>query len=228
MYLVVGCGLSGAVIAERIANVLNEPVLIIEKSGHIAGNCYDYIDEETGIMCSKYGAHLFHTNNESVWSYVNSFDKWIRWEHKVLSYVDGRYVSIPINITTVNELCGEHLKTPEEMREWLDKNQVRYEGEIANSEEMALSRVGAVLYDKMIKDYTYKQWNKYPKELNADVLARIPIRNNFDTRYFQDKYQALPHKGYTHFFEKLLDNKKIIYFSKEHIAYEFKNNTNSN
>jgi UDP-galactopyranose mutase len=209
MYLVVGCGLSGAVIAERIANILNEDVLIIEKSEHIAGNCYDYIDKETGILCSKYGAHLFHTNNESVWSYVNSFDNWIRWEHKVISFVDDRYVSIPINITTVNEICGEHLKTSEEMHEWIEKNQMKYANEIANSEEMALSRVGKILYDKMIKNYTYKQWAKFPNELDKSVLARIPIRDNFDTRYFSDKYQALPEKGYTHFVSKLIDHPLI-------------------
>lgn len=159
MYLVVGCGLSGAVIAERIANILKEPVLIIEKSDHIAGNCYDYIDEDTGILCSKYGAHLFHTNNEVVWNYINSFVKWIRWEHKVLSYIDNRYVSIPINITTVNELCKENIQNSEEMRVWLDKNQIKYD-KISNSEEMALSRIGKTLYDKMIKEYTYKQWGK--------------------------------------------------------------------
>jgi|694.fasta_scaffold00020_23 UDP-galactopyranose mutase len=211
MYLIVGCGLSGAVLAERIANVLHEDVLIIEKSDHIAGNCYDYIDVETGILCCKYGAHLFHTNNEDVWSYISSFDKWIRWEHKVLSFVDDKYVSIPINITTVNELCGQHLQTPEEMQEWLDKNQVKYTETVKNSEEMALSRVGRELYNKMIKEYTYKQWSKFPHELDKSVLARIPIRDNFDTRYFSDKYQALPEKGYTHFVSKLIDHPLITY-----------------
>ncbi len=208
MYLIVGCGLSGAVLAERIANVLHEHVLIIEKSDHIAGNCYDYIDEETGILCCKYGAHLFHTNNESVWSYISSFDNWIRWEHEVLSFVDGKYVSMPINITTVNELCSQHLQTSDEMREWLERSQVKCT-DIKNSEDMALSRVGKVLYDKMIKDYTYKQWSKFPHELDKSVLARIPIRDNFDTRYFSDKYQALPEKGYTHFVSKLIDNPLI-------------------
>lgn len=208
MYLVVGCGLSGAVVAERIATILKQPVLIIEKSDHIAGNCYDYIDEETGILCNKYGAHLFHTNNERVWEYINLFDKWVRWEHKVLSYVDNRYVPIPINITTVNELCNQNIQTQEEMQEWLNANKLKFDN-ITNSEETVLSLVGKTLYDKMFKDYTFKQWNKYPGDLDKSVLSRIPIRDNFDIRYFSDKYQVLPHKGYTHFVSNLLKNELI-------------------
>jgi UDP-galactopyranose mutase len=210
MYLVVGCGLSGIVIAERIANILKEDVLIIEKSDHIGGNCYDYIDKETNILVNKYGAHLFHTNNKEVWDYINTFDKWVRWEHNVLSYVDDKYVPMPINITTVNMLCNENIETIDEMKEWLDNNQIKYDN-IDNSEKMAKSRVGNILYDKLISNYTYKQWGKYPHELNKEVLERIPIRNNFDTRYFNDKYQALPHKGYTHFFLKILNNPLIKY-----------------
>jgi UDP-galactopyranose mutase len=208
MYLVVGCGLSGAVVAERIASILKQRVLIIEKTDHIAGNCYDYVDKETGILCNKYGVHLFHTNNERVWEYINQFDKWVRWEHKVLSYVDDRFVSVPVNITTINELCGTHIKTQDEIREWLNQNQIKYDT-ITNSEEMALSRIGHRLYDKLIKDYTYKQWNKYPVELDKSVLKRIPIREDFDTRYFTDKYQVLPQKGYTYFVQQLLKNPLI-------------------
>lgn len=208
MYLVIGAGLSGSVIAERISNVLNQKVIIIEKRNHIGGNCYDYVDEETGILMNKYGAHLFHTNHKDVWDYVNKFCEWERWEHKVFGLVDNKFVSIPVNITTVNLLCGENIKDEKEMEEWLAKNQVKYD-EIINSEQMAKSRIGNILYEKLIKHYTYKQWNKFPEELDKSVLERIPIRNNFDTRYFSDKYQALPKKGYTHFFEKLLNNNNI-------------------
>ena len=206
--LIVGCGLSGVVLAEKIANVLDSKVTIIEKRDHIGGNCYDYINEETGILMNKYGAHLFHTNNEDVWNYINRFDTWVRWEHKVLTYIDDKYVSIPVNISTINDLCNEHLQNEDDVKKWLEKNQVKYDI-INNSEEMAKSRIGTVLYDKLIKEYTFKQWNKYPDELDKSVLARIPIHPNFDTRYFKDKYQALPHKGYTHFFTKILDNKNI-------------------
>jgi UDP-galactopyranose mutase len=204
-FLIVGCGLSGAVIAERIANILNNRVTIIEKRDHIGGNCYDYIDDQTKILINKYGAHLFHTNNEIVWNYINSFDKWIRWEHKVLTYIDNKFVSIPVNITTINELCDEHLQNENDVNKWLNQNQIKYDM-IKNSEEMAKSRIGVELYEKLIKNYTFKQWNKYPNELDKSVLERIPIRPNFDNRYFNDKYQCLPHKGYTHFFTKLLNN----------------------
>jgi len=207
-YLIVGCGLSGVVIAERIANILNKKVTIIEKRDHIGGNCYDYIEKNTGILMNKYGAHLFHTNYERVWDYINKFDIWVRWEHKVLSLVDNKFVSIPVNITTINELCNENLQNEDDVKLWLKTNQVKY-NTINNSEEMAKSRIGNVLYEKLIKDYTFKQWNKYPNELDKSVLERIPIRSNFDSRYFNDKYQALPHKGYTHFFNKILDNKNI-------------------
>lgn len=206
--IVIGAGLSGCVIAERFASQLNKKVLIIEKRNHIGGNCYDYIDEETGILVSKYGAHLFHTNDEEVWNYINKFGNWIRWEHKVLGMVDNQLVPIPVNITTVNKLCGQNFESENEMNEWLTKEQIKYDT-ITNGEEMAKSRVGEKLYEKMFKNYTFKQWGKYPNELKPEVLARIPIRNNFDDRYFSDKYQVLPEKGYTEFFKSLINQPNI-------------------
>jgi UDP-galactopyranose mutase len=208
MYLIIGCGISGAVIAEQIASRLKEPVLIIDKLNHIGGNCYDYIDEDTGILCNLYGPHIFHTNNKKVWDYINQFDEWIRWEHKVLSFIDDKYVPIPVNITTVNMLCNECIQTETEMIEWLNKNQI-HNDDIKNSEDMALSRIGNTLYEKLIKDYTFKQWNKYPIDLDKEVLQRIPIRSSFDARYFSDKYQALPKTGYTNFIKNLLNNDLI-------------------
>ena len=206
--LIVGCGLSGVVMAERFANELNKKVLIIEKRNHIGGNVYDYIDPETNILMNKYGAHLFHTNNKRVWKYINQFDKWERWDHQVLGQVDNKLVNIPVNINTVNALCDEHLKSEEEMKIWLSTNQIKYDVN-DNSEKMGKSRVGNVLYEKIFKDYTFKQWDKYPEELDASVLARIPIRGNFDNRYFDDKYQALPKNGYTSFIQKILNNENI-------------------
>jgi UDP-galactopyranose mutase len=206
--LIVGCGLSGIVIAERFANILNKKVLIIDKRDHVGGNVYDYIDKETNILVSKYGAHLFHTNNERVWEYINKFDKWVRWDHQVLGYVDDKLINIPVNINTVNTLCNENIQSSEEMDKWLEKNQIKYDN-IDDSEKMGKSRVGEYLYDKIFKDYTYKQWNKYPNELDASVLARIPIRNDHDNRYFNDKYQVLPENGYSHFVNEILNNKNI-------------------
>ena len=226
--LIIGCGLSGIVIAERFANDLGKKVLIIDKRDHIGGNVYDYIDKDTNILMNKYGAHLFHTNNERVWEYINRFSKWIRHDHKVFGNVDNKLINIPVNITTVNELCNENISSTEEMNEWLKKNQIQYDN-IDNSEKMGKSRVGEILYEKIFKNYTFKQWNKYPEELDPSVLARIPIRNNFDIRYFDDKYQVLPEKGYTKFIEKILTNDNIdvklntnyFEFIKEHPISEF-------
>ena len=205
--LIVGAGISGIVAAEQLSKK-GFKVTIIEKRNHIGGNCYDYVDEETGILVNKYGAHLFHTNNEEVWTYVNSFDKWLRWEHKVVSSIDDQFIPMPVNIMTVNALCSENIQTEAEMHSWLSSNQISCSNPV-NSEETALSRIGPVLYEKLVKDYTFKQWNKYPADLDKAVLERIPVRENFDCRYFTDKYQALPAKGYTHFFEQILKNPNI-------------------
>lgn len=204
--LIIGAGISGATLAERYAS-LGKKVVIIEKRNHIAGNCFDYIDENQ-ILVSKYGAHLFHTNDEEVWEYVNRFGDWYPWEHKVIARVDDKTVSIPVNITTVNILFEENISTEEEMKAWLDKNRVVFEP-AKNGEEAVLNRVGTVLYEKMFKHYTKKQWDKYPAELNASVLERIPVRTNYDDRYFSDKHQALPKGGYTKIFEQMLDHPNI-------------------
>lgn len=208
MYLIVGCGLTGVTIAERIANVLNKKVIIIDKREHIGGNCYDYVDDETDILMCKYGAHIFRSNNNVVWEYINKFSEWNRWEHNVLSYVDDKFVPVPVNITTVNILCNETIQNTDEMNEWLKSNQVKYE-KITNSEEICKSRVGNILYEKMFSNYTYKQWHKYPSELDPSVLSNIPVRDSFDTRYFDHKYQALPKYGYTKFINNMIDHTNI-------------------
>jgi len=205
--IIVGCGLSGIVIAERFSLLQNKKILIIDKRKHIGGNCYDYYDKKTNILMNKYGAHLFHTNDEKVFKYINKFSKWKKWEHKVLGLIDGKHLPIPVNITTVNEIFNLDIKSKEEMDKWLSENQKKYKN-ITNGEKMAKSRVGEVLYEKIFKHYTYKQWKKYPDELAPEVLARIPVRNSFDDRYFSDKYQVLPEKGYTAFFQSILDKHK--------------------
>lgn len=204
--LIIGAGISGAVLAERYASI-GKKVLIIEKRNHIAGNCYDYIDQNQ-ILVSKYGAHLFHTNEEAVWEYVNRFSDWYLWEHKVIARVDDKTVPIPVNITTVNELFDINISTEEEMQIWLEENRTPIE-KPANGEEAVLNRVGSVLYEKMFKHYTKKQWDKYPAELDASVLERIPVRNNYDDRYFSDIHQALPKGGYTQLFENILSHPNI-------------------
>ena len=204
--LIIGAGISGAVLAERYA-AIGKKVMILEKRNHIAGNCYDYIDEN-GILVSKYGAHLFHTKEEEVWRYVNKFSEWYDWEHKVLAKVDKQLVPIPVNITTVNRLFKLNISGEKEMADWLEKNRIPIE-DPSNGEEAVLNKVGPELYEKMFRHYTKKQWDKYPEELDASVLDRIPVRTNYDDRYFSDKYQALPKGGYTQMFEKILAHPNI-------------------
>lgn len=205
--LIVGAGLSGATIAERCANT-GANVLIIEKRDHIGGNVYDEIDMTTGIRVSRYGAHLFHTNDEEVWNYVNQFGEWVRWEHTVVADVSGTLVPVPVNCKTVNSLCGGAIQTEAEMAEWLAATQIPCANP-KNSEEVALSRVGRDLYETLFKPYSWKQWGKDPSELEPEVLARIPVRPNFDPRYFTDKFQALPKFGYTEIVRKMLDHPRI-------------------
>ncbi len=204
--LIIGAGISGSVLAERYA-AQGKKVLMLEKRNHIGGNCYDYIDEN-GILISKYGAHLFHTNDEEVWEYVNRFSNWYKWEHKVLARVGNQLVPIPVNINTVNRIFNLNLTTKKEMKMWLDLNRIPFKNP-KNGKETVLNKIGEKLYEKMFKYYTKKQWDKYPEELNAAVLDRIPVRLNKDDRYFTDKYQALPENGYTKIFEKMLSHKNI-------------------
>ncbi len=206
--LIVGAGLTGSTLAEHFARILQKKVLVIDKRDHIGGNVYDYVDNDTNIRIGKYGIHMFHTNDSEVWDYIQRFGRWKRWDHKVLSKIDGCYVPVPVNINTVNTLCNETIQTESEMKEWLSKNQIKNDNP-ANSEEVALSRVGRELYDKLFKPYTIKQWDRDPATMAPSVLARIPVRSNFDDRYFEDKYQALPVDGYTSIVKNMLAHPNI-------------------
>lgn len=207
--LIVGAGLSGAVIAERCAKELGMSVLIIDKRDHIGGNCYDYVDGH-GIRASKYGAHLFHTNFQRVWEYVQQFSEWIPYDHRVRGRVldmngEEKLVPIPPVQATVNALYGESIASEEEMAAWYSSQRVTPPSGIPeNGEQAALSRVGPLLYESIFRHYTKKQWDKYPEELDASVLMRLPCRTNTDERYFGDLWQAMPVRGYTRIFENML------------------------
>ena len=206
-YCIVGAGLSGSTIA-RLAAEDGKKVLVIEKRDHIAGNTFDEIDPMVGIRVSRYGAHIFHTNDQEVWDFVNRFGSWTPWYHKVLADCDGSLVPVPANIETVNTLFNTSIQNETEMDIWLSSERHTYE-KINNSEEVALSRVGPRLYEKLFKHYTFKQWAKYPDELEPSVLERIPVRKDFDERYFSDRFQALPTNGYTSIVESMLDHPNI-------------------
>jgi len=206
--LIVGAGLSGCTLAERFATA-GHMITIIEKRDHIAGNCYDYRDEN-GILMNRYGAHLFHTNNKRVEEYVKRFSEWIPWKHTVVGRIGEHLFPIPVNIDTVNTLLGLSIQTEAEMKEWLAAQSVAPpSGTPANSEEVALQRVGPELYELIFKAYTYKQWAKWPTELDASVLERIPVRTNHDPFYFSDEFQALPAAGYTAFIANMIRSPRI-------------------
>lgn len=206
--VIIGAGLSGAVFAERCATILKRPVVIIDKRSHIAGNCYDFVDD-SGIMVSKYGAHIFHTSDTQVWEYIHNFSDWKPYEHRVLSSVESKLVPVPINIDTVNTLLNLHISSPEEMRQWV-KAQTPKNPKVKNSEDAALALFGNKrLYELMFKNYTYKQWSIWPIDLEPSVLSRIPIHYDFNDRYFDDPYEAIPTNGYTKFVENLLSNPLI-------------------
>jgi UDP-galactopyranose mutase len=211
-YLIVGAGLSGATLAERLAQQ-GKKILIIDKRDHIGGNCYDYVDSASQIRISKYGPHFFHTDDEEVWKYVNRFGAWTPFYNKVITQINATtYVPVPTTPETINVLCGTNLKTPQDAAAWLAQNRCIIpcdQKQPTNSEEVALSRVGHALYETLFKPYTIKQWAKTPAELGPEVLARIPVRDSWDNRYFSDRYQALPTDGYTALFKNMLAHPNI-------------------
>ncbi|MDP1625095.1 MAG: UDP-galactopyranose mutase [bacterium] len=205
--VIVGAGISGATLAERYATQLGKRVLVLEKRGHVGGNCHDYIND-AGIRVAKYGPHYFRTNDEGVWRYVQSFSSWEPFVPKALSHVNGVDVPIPVNIHTVNALFGTNIETEEQMKAWLEA-ETDHIIEPKNSEEAALRRIGKRLYELMFKNYTTKQWDMSPCDLDPSVMDRIPVRLNHDDRYFTDKYQMYPTEGYSKIFERMLSNPLI-------------------
>ena len=204
-FLIVGAGLSGAVLAERLA-MESKKVLIVDKRNHVGGNTFDYFNTE-GILVHKYGPHIFHTNSLDVFNYLGEFTEWRPYEHRVLASVDGMLVPIPINMNTINSLYGLKLSS-DEVSAYL-KSKAEKKDRILTSEDVVLSHVGKDLYEKFFKGYTRKQWGMDPSELDASVAARIPTRSNKDNRYFTDTYQAMPLQGYTKMFEQMLDHPNI-------------------
>jgi UDP-galactopyranose mutase len=204
-YLIVGCGFSGIVMAERLSSV-GKKVLIIDKRKHIGGNCYDY--NLGGILIQKYGPHIFHTKNEEVFRYLNRFTKFNDYKHKVLTYYKNRYFQMPINLNTVNKFFSVNLKNEEELKLFLEDKREKVK-KVSNSEDVIISRFGRELYEAFVKTYTKKQWDKYPAELDKSILERLPIRYNKNDNYFDDSFQGIPEEGYTKMFEKMLSNKNI-------------------
>jgi UDP-galactopyranose mutase len=205
-YLIVGAGFAGSVLAERLASQANKKVLILDKREHIAGNAYDYYNND-GILIHKYGPHIFHTNSKEVFNYLDQFTEWRPYEHRVLASVDGQLVPIPINLDTINKLYGLNLNSAQVEEFFASKAEKL--NRIKTSEDAVVSKVGRELYEKFFRGYTRKQWDLDPSELDASVTARVPTRTNRDDRYFTDTFQAMPLYGYTAMFQKMLSHPNI-------------------
>jgi UDP-galactopyranose mutase len=199
--LIVGAGFSGLTIAERLTTQQGKTCLIVEKRDHLGGNAYDKYDE-AGVLIHTYGPHYFRTNAPRIVDYLSQFTEWHPVEYKILSYSDGRYWNFPINLNTFEQFLGRP-STSEEMEAWIAEHRVPIENP-ANSEEVIVSQVGWELYEKFFKGYTLKQWRRHPKELDASVCGRIPIRTNRDDRYLREDFQAIPKDGYTAMFERMV------------------------
>ncbi len=207
--VIVGTGLFGLTIAERAANELGLNVVLLDRRGHIGGNAYTEREKTTGIEVHRYGAHLFHTSNERVWSYVNRFTSFTKYVHHVYTCHDGEVFPMPINLGTINQFLHAAL-SPQQARDWVTEQA----GELAgtnpsNLNDKGIQLIGRPLYEAFIKYYTGKQWQTDPKDLPASIISRLPVRYTYDNRYFNDTHEGLPVDGYTAWFERMLDNPKI-------------------
>jgi len=207
--VVVGSGLFGLTVAERCADDLGLRVLVLDRRHHIGGNAYSELDPDTGIEVHKYGAHLFHTSNERVWEYVNRFTSFTGYQHRVFTIHAGRVYPMPINLATICEYNGRAM-TPDEARALVAEQAGEIDSaDACNLEEKGVSLIGRPLYEAFIRGYTLKQWQTDPKELPPEVISRLPVRYNFDNRYFNDTYEGLPTDGYTAWLTRMADHDNI-------------------
>jgi len=206
--IVVGSGFFGLTVAERVANELGLKVLVLERRSHLGGNAYSEREPETGIEVHRYGAHLFHTSNQRVWEYVNRFTSFTPYVHRVYSNVGGEVFPLPINLGTVNQFFRA-AHTPDEARALVAEQAAEITATPENLEEKGISLIGRPLYEAFIKGYTAKQWQTDPRELPASIISRLPVRYNYDNRYFNDDFEGLPTDGYTAWLERMADHPNI-------------------
>lgn len=206
--VVVGSGFFGLTVAERAAT-LGKKVLVIERRAHIGGNAYSEFEPETGIEVHRYGAHLFHTSNEVVWEYVNRFTKFTNYVHKVYTNHNGVVYPLPINLGTINQFFNAAY-SPGEAKALITEQAAELgDAEITNLEDKAISLIGRPLYEAFIRDYTEKQWQTSPRNLPGEIISRLPVRYNYDNRYFNDTHEGLPVEGYTAWLERMADHPNI-------------------
>lgn len=207
--IVVGSGLFGLTVAQQAAEKWGLRVAIIDKRSHIGGNAYSEIEPTTGIEVHRYGAHLFHTSNERVWEYVNRFTSFTNYVHKVWTTVNGIVYPMPVNLGTINQFFNASM-SPDEARTFIAAQAAEVSGsEVTDFESKGISLVGRPLFEAFFKNYTAKQWQTDPKDLPASIISRLPVRYNYDNRYFNDTYEGLPTQGYAHWLTTMADHDKI-------------------
>lgn len=227
-FLIVGAGLFGATCAYELTKS-GFTVLVIDKRNHVGGNCYT--ENKCGINVHKYGAHIFHCNDSYLWEYINSFAKFNNFINSPIADFNGERYHLPFNMNTFCEMWND-VKTPDDAKNKIDEEIKKYGVENpTNLEEQAISLVGKSIYEKLIKEYTEKQWGRSCKELPPEIIKRIPVRFEFNNNYFNDKYQGIPIGGYTQIIDKMLAKSDVMlntnFFGKrdffkniaEHIIY---------
>ena len=207
--VVVGAGLFGLTVAQQAAEKAGATVRVIDVRDHIGGNAYSYFDEETGAEIHRYGAHLFHTSNPRVWEYVNRFTEFTDYVHRVYTTHNGEVFPLPTNLGTINQFFRAHY-TPAEAKALIAEQAGELAGQDPqNLNDKGISLIGRPLYEAFIKNYTAKQWQTDPSELPASIINRLPVRFNYDNRYFKDTWEGLPKDGYTAWFERMIDDPRI-------------------
>jgi len=211
-YLIVGAGPFGSVCAHEL-NKQGKKCLVIDKRETIGGNCYT--ENINGIHVHKYGAHIFHTNDKKLWDYVNQFAPFRQYTHNVIANYKGDMYTLPFNMWTFNQMWG--VTEPEQAKEKIESQ--KFKGNVTNLEEQATSMVGKDIYEKLIKGYTEKQWNRSCIDLPPSIIKRLPVRFTWDSNYFNDKYTGMPIGGYTQIFKKMLEGidikLNVDYFDKK-------------
>lgn len=201
--LVVGAGLYGLTIAERLVSELGKKVLLIDKRNHIGGNCASEVDSVTGIECHRYGSHFFHTSLPEVWEYVNQFTKFTNYVHRVYTTHKGEVYPLPINLGTINQFFHATY-TPDAARAEIASQAAGAAAEPKNLAEQGVALIGRPLFDAFIKNYTAKQWQTPAEELSPEIIKRLPVRYNYNNNYFNDTYEGLPVEGYNAWFQNMV------------------------
>jgi UDP-galactopyranose mutase len=208
--LIVGAGLAGSILAERIANISNKKVILIDRRNHIGGNCYDHYDD-FGMLVHKYGPHIFHTNSKKVWDYLSQFTSWIPYFHRVLGVVEGIKIPIPFNLNSLYKVF------PVKYAEKIEAILIDTYGyginipilKLMQTDDKDLKFLADYVYKNIFLGYNIKQWGLKPEEIDFSVTSRIPVSISRDDRYFQDIYQGIPEFGYTEIFKKLINHENI-------------------